>query len=92
MTGIADFPSAAAAIDDPRAKAAARMRRSRQRHAKGLHCLMLEIRDAEVEALVRRGLLAQENRADRAAVVKALYKLLDGTLGRAQNTFDNRVW
>jgi hypothetical protein len=74
-----------------RAKAAARMRHSREGRKEGMRCFVLEIRDEEIAALVRRGYLAEENRADRAAVLKALYEFLDSTLGRAENTL-NRVW
>jgi hypothetical protein len=58
------------------------MRRSRRRRRKGLRCFVLELRDTELAALVRRGLLAEDEQSDRRAVVKAMYKLLDSTLGR----------
>lgn len=65
-----------------RARAAARMRRSRDRRAKGMSCFTLELRDDEIASFVRRGLLSPDRRADRAAVVKAMYEFLDRTLGR----------
>ncbi|MGH7914995.1 MAG: hypothetical protein ACREPW_10145 [Candidatus Binataceae bacterium] len=40
------------------------------------------MRDSEIAALVRRGLLASGERANRAAVIKAMYEFLDRTLGR----------
>ena len=63
-----------------RARAAERMRRSRERRKGGLRCYTLEIRDAEITALVCRGLLASKDRANRAAVIKAMYAFLDRTL------------
>jgi hypothetical protein len=65
-----------------RALAAERMRRSRHRRRRGMRCFVLELRDSEIAALVRRGLLAEGEQSDRVAVVKAMYKLLDSTLGR----------
>jgi hypothetical protein len=47
-----------------------------------MRCFVLELRDSEIAALVRRGLLAEGEQSDRVAVVKAMYKLLDSTLGR----------
>jgi hypothetical protein len=57
-----------------RANAAARMRRSRERPAEGMRCYTLEIRDAEIAALVRRGYLAEENRANWAAIKRRAFK------------------
>jgi hypothetical protein len=64
-----------------RARAAARMQRSRDRRAKGMRCYTLELRDEEIAALVRRGLLSPDRRTDRAAVIKAMYEFLDRNLG-----------
>lgn len=64
-----------------RAATAERMRRSRSRRSEGMRCYTLELRDAEIAALVRRGLLASGEEADRPAVVKAIYAFLDCTLG-----------
>jgi hypothetical protein len=46
-----------------------------------MRCYMLELRDEEIAMLVRHGLLAPEGQTDRAAVIKAMYAFLDGTLG-----------
>jgi len=43
--------------------------------------LIIEIRDAEIDALVRRGLLAPDARNHRHAIREALYVLLDRHLG-----------
>jgi hypothetical protein len=44
-------------VQAARARATERMRRSRKRRRDGLRCYRLELRDGEIEALVRRGLL-----------------------------------
>ena len=58
-----------------------RMRLHRARKLAGLRCLTLEIRDAEIAALIRKGLLRPDSRQDNAAVRNALYSLLDRHLG-----------
>jgi hypothetical protein len=64
------------------ATSARRMRLHRARRQKGLRCLTVELRAREVEALVSKGLLPSASRGDTAAIRKALYAYLDGTLGR----------
>jgi hypothetical protein len=59
---------------------AERMRRHRQRRRKGLRHFGIDLREAEIDALIRRGLLPPESRTDRTAVVEALYTFLDSTL------------
>jgi hypothetical protein len=63
-----------------RSLAAERMRRHRQRRRKGLRCLMVELREMEIDSLINRGLLMRENRQDNSAVRKALYTFLDRVL------------
>jgi hypothetical protein len=65
-----------------RARAAERMRRSRNRRRGDLRCYILELRESEIEALVRRGFLSPDERTNRSAVVKAMYAFLDGAFGR----------
>jgi hypothetical protein len=57
------------------------MRLQRARRSAGLRCLTLEIRDAEIAALIRKGLLRPDSRQDNAVVRNALYSLLDRHLG-----------
>jgi hypothetical protein len=57
------------------------MRRHRQRRRDGLRCLTIQIRETEVDALIRGGLLRPETRNDANAIIKALYVYLDHTLG-----------
>ena len=61
---------------------AQRMRLHRQRRRAGLRCLMVELRETEIEALIRTGLLMAETRNDSRAIRKALYAYLDRTLGK----------
>jgi hypothetical protein len=61
--------------------AAERMRLHRERRRQGLSCVTIELRETEIDSLIRRGLLKAETRNDRHAVRKALYEHLDHTLG-----------
>ena len=61
--------------------AAARMRLHRLRKQAGLHCLTFELRETEITALVRKGLLQPDSRYDLKAVRKAMYTFLDRSLG-----------
>jgi hypothetical protein len=65
----------------PRSAAAERMRRHRQRRRDGLRCFMIELRETEIDALIRNGLLTAENRHDYDSVQLALYAFLDHALG-----------
>src|SRR5215469_18619121 len=47
----------------------------------GLRCFMIELRETEVDALIRKGLLAAENRHDYDSVQSAFYAFLDRALG-----------
>ena len=63
--------------------AAERMRRHRERRRKGLRCLLIQLRETEIDTLICRGLLKPETRNDPRAIRKAFYTFLDGTLGAA---------
>jgi hypothetical protein len=60
--------------------AAARMRRHRRRRRDGLHCLTVELRETEIEALIYRGLLRAEMRNSKNAILNALHAYFDITL------------
>ncbi len=60
--------------------AAERMRRHRQRRCDGLRSLRVELRETEIDALVRKGLLKAESRDNANAVLRAFYAFLDRTL------------
>jgi hypothetical protein len=75
------LPSPPSAEPAPRPAAAERMRRHRQRRRDGLRCVMIELRETEIDALIRKGLLPPENRHDYGSVQSALYAFLDRDLG-----------
>ena len=75
-------PSAEPASRSP---AAERMRRHRQRRRDGLRCFIIELRETEIDALIRNGLLAPENRHDYDSVQSALYAFLDRSLGELRD-------
>jgi hypothetical protein len=60
--------------------AAGRMRRHRERRRDGLRCLTIELRETEIEALIRKGFLRVEMRNDANAIIEALYAHFDRTL------------
>jgi hypothetical protein len=66
-----------------RSTAAVRMRLHRKRRRLGLRCLMIELRETEIDVLIGRGLLHSEMRHDPCVVREALYAYLDQTLGSA---------
>jgi hypothetical protein len=53
--------------------AANRMRLYRERRRLGLRSIMIELRETEIDVLVRKGLLNQGRRDDPKAIVKALH-------------------
>jgi hypothetical protein len=59
-----------------------RMRRHRERRAIGLRCIMIQLRETEIDVLVRKALLDRARRDDPNALVEALHAHLDRTLGR----------
>ena len=60
--------------------AAMRMRLYRDRRRKELRCVTIELRETEIEALIRKGILAREMRNDTIAIREALYAHFDRTL------------
>jgi hypothetical protein len=73
--------NAPTALPVTRSAAAERMRAHRERRRNGLRCLMIEFRETEIDALIRKGLLKPETRNDMSAIIDALYVFLDHTLG-----------
>jgi hypothetical protein len=59
---------------------AERMQRHRQRRRDGMRCVQMEIRDTEIEELIRRKLLKEETRNDKQAIIDALYEFLENSL------------
>jgi hypothetical protein len=66
----------------PVSPAAKRMRRHRERKRNRMRCLMIELRETEIAALIRFGLLRSDVRHDSRSVRDALYAYLEHTLGR----------
>ena len=57
-----------------------RMRLHRARKLAGLRSLTLEVRETEIAALVRKGLLSADSQTDAKAIRDAVYSLLDRSL------------
>jgi hypothetical protein len=78
-----DIESITVALADPAARspAAERMRLFRERRRKGLRCVIIELHEDEIDALVRMGLLAPEMRNDANSIIEAMYAFFDRTLG-----------
>ena len=57
------------------------MRRCRARRRAGYHGLTVELHDGDIEALVPRGLLREDEREEEGAVVDALSQYIEQTLG-----------
>jgi hypothetical protein len=55
---------------------AARTRRHRQRRRLGTRCVMVDVNQGELDALVVRGYLPEEERDDSAALKKAIEAVL----------------
>jgi hypothetical protein len=81
MTHDAEMmPSPRSTESTARSTAAERMRRHRERRRDGLRCLTIELRETEIDALVRMALLRAEMRNDQNSIIEALYMHFDRTL------------
>ena len=56
---------------------ASRMRRHRQRQRYGLRCIVIELRETEIDALVDKGLLKSDTRHSKNAIINALHAFFD---------------
>ena len=83
MSEHADMSSGLTTAPIPCSAAAQRMRAHRDRRRKGLRCLMIQLRETEIDVLIKRGLLKADARNDLCAVRDALYVHLDRTLSTA---------
>jgi hypothetical protein len=79
--GAERAPAAPSGPVVPGATSKDRMRLTRQRRRQGLRCVVIEIREREIDALIRRKRLAPDDHANLAAIRKALYGFLDDNLG-----------
>jgi hypothetical protein len=66
-----------AAAKQVHSTAAARMRLQRQRRSRNLRYVMVELREREIDALIRPAGLPPDDRADHAAIRQALYGFFD---------------
>jgi hypothetical protein len=60
--------------------AAERMRRHRERRREGLRCLTIQLRETEIDTLIRNSFLNREMRNNQFAIRDALHSFLDETL------------
>jgi hypothetical protein len=58
-----------------RSPAAERMRVHRERKKSGMRCVMIELRETEIDALIR--ILKPDARNNRSAIVDAIYAYFD---------------
>jgi hypothetical protein len=73
--------AAKANIETARAGSAERMRRCRARRRAGFRCFTVELHRGEIDTLVHRGFLLAHERDDEGAVVDALSRHFEQTLG-----------
>jgi hypothetical protein len=77
MTDVSSFKESSPAPKPQRSPSAIRMARLRARREFGYRCLLIEIHAADVDALVRRGLVNRLRRDDPAAVKAAIEAVLE---------------
>ena len=77
----AEMSSATTAPATACSAAAERMRAHRKRRQAGLRCLTIELRETEIDELIRRKLLQADARNDVYAIREALHMHFDRTLG-----------
>ena len=63
--------------------AAERMRAHRKRRRAGLRCVVVQLRETEIDVRIRKGLLNADARNDVYAVRDAVHAYLDRTLSKA---------
>jgi hypothetical protein len=81
MSEHADMSSGLTTAPIPCSAAAQRMRAHRKRRQAGLRCVVVQLRETEIDELIRRKLLQADARNELNAVAQALYHHLDATLG-----------
>jgi hypothetical protein len=63
-----------------RSSAAERMRAHRERKKSGMRCAMIELRETEIDALIRKGFLRSDARNDKTQITDAIYAYFDQEL------------
>jgi len=71
-------------VERSTSRAAERMRLHRERRRNKLRCLTIELREREIDALIKMGLLKPETRNVTYDVQMALYAFLEKTVGAKQ--------
>ena len=80
MSEHAEMSSATTALPAACSAAANRMRAHRQRRRDGLRCIVVQLRETEIDELIRRKLLQADARNDVYAIREALHMHFDRTL------------
>jgi hypothetical protein len=62
---------------DTTSPGARRMRRYRERRRRGVSCVIIQLFETEISALIQRGLLEPTQRHDKAAIARAMGLFLD---------------
>ena len=70
---------------------AARTRRHRQRRRLGTRCVMVDVNQGELDALVVRGYLPEEERDNGAAIKKAIEGVLSDLVFELQSETAERI-
>jgi hypothetical protein len=60
--------------------AAERMRNHRERRKAGMRCFTIELRETEIDALIRKGFLTADTRNDTSEIIDAIYAYFDREL------------
>jgi hypothetical protein len=60
--------------------AAERMRVHRERKKSGMRCAIIELRETEINALIRKGFLRSDARNDTSEIIDAIYAFFDREL------------
>ena len=84
MSEHAEMSSATTALPAACSAAANRMRAHRQRRRDGLRCIVVQLRETEIDVLIGKGLLQADARNDPYAIRNALHAHFDRTLGAAK--------
>jgi hypothetical protein len=80
MTGDVDASAPPRDASPPPDHSTERMRRHRQRRRSGMRSIVLDVRDHEIEALIKRGFLAQNAADDLWEIGAPVGRLLDVAL------------
>jgi hypothetical protein len=63
-----------------RSPGAERMRQHRERRKSGMRCFTIELRETEIDALIKKGFLKAETRNDASEIIDAIYAFFNREL------------